>query len=82
MTIKNVSNLYAYCFQLTTYPNLKKHNVNNISQMFYNCTSITKIILDTTSGTKYMQSFYECVNYKPLEIAKYSNNISSWSCNV
>ena len=72
--VTNMSDMYAYCYNLTTVPLLNTSNVTNMNQMFYKCYNLTAIPLFDTSKVINMASmFKECTNLTTIPALDVSN---------
>lgn len=62
-TGENCGNMFSYCFNLITIPQLDTHNVTYMGNMFRNCSSLTSIPqLDASNVTSMNSMFLYCKN--------------------
>lgn len=61
--VTNMSNMFEYCTNLTSIPQLNTSNVTEMNAMFENCYNLTTIpLLDTTSVRSMRYMFQSCSN--------------------
>jgi len=67
--ISDFTEMFYYCYSLTTIPELDTSSGTNFGSMFYYCYSLTTIPeLDTSSGTDFSNMFYGCYSLQTIPL--------------
>ena len=83
--VTHMNNMFQYCSNLTTIPQIDTSNVINMDDMFYGCSNLTTIpLIDTSNVTSMYRIFYYCGKLATIPELNTSNvtnmNYMFYSC--